>query len=390
MYFDWITWSVWTLGLILLLYWLFKTTREIKEIIISQNKQHSNKEGIENRMKQTTETYREITEQPAVWQDTLNILREQEDEIKKYMSAIGEDTEVILTGCGTSYYLPLTAASMYTKMTGCPARGVPASDILIFPETVLAKNRKYLLVAISRKGETKETNAAAEYVKEVAGGQVLAITCTPGSSLSQISDFVISAPAAAEKSKFMTKSFTSMLLAFQYLTALKTGDDRLLEELSTLPQHGVRLISRYEETARMIAEQFEAGLFVYLGQGPFYGLAAESMLKVKEMACTPAEAFHTLELMHGPKYALNEETLVTMLLSDTGAEWELPLIEKIKEFGARLKIICDSASQEAKTHADYLIELESGLSEYARFLLYLPVVQLFGYYRALHTGKEVE
>ena len=337
----------------------------------------------------STQTYKEIVEQPEVWQNTLEILHEEKGRIEEFVSGISSDTEIILTGCGTSYYLPLTGAAMYTKFTGQRARGIAASDILIYPETVLAKDKDYLLVAISRKGETKETNAAARYVKDVRGGRVLAISCTPESTLSKMSDFVIVTPTAAEQTKFMTKSFTSMLLIFQYLIAMKVRDEKLLKELSTLPEHGAKIIQHYEQTVKKIAEEFDANLFVYLGQGPFYGLAAEAMLKVKEMACTPAEAFHTLELMHGPKYAVNEKTLLTMLLSDTGSKWELPLLEKIKEFGARLKVICDEAPPEVKKYADYTIELNSGLSEYARFLLYMPVVQLFGYYRALFTGKEV-
>lgn len=30
MYIDWMTWSVWTLGLALLLYWCFQTIREFR------------------------------------------------------------------------------------------------------------------------------------------------------------------------------------------------------------------------------------------------------------------------------------------------------------------------------------------------------------------------
>jgi hypothetical protein len=32
MYIDWITWSIWSLGLALLLYWVFETTREFKAL----------------------------------------------------------------------------------------------------------------------------------------------------------------------------------------------------------------------------------------------------------------------------------------------------------------------------------------------------------------------
>jgi hypothetical protein len=32
MYIDWITWSVWFFGLVLLLYWCFETIREFKDL----------------------------------------------------------------------------------------------------------------------------------------------------------------------------------------------------------------------------------------------------------------------------------------------------------------------------------------------------------------------
>jgi hypothetical protein len=32
MYIDWITWSIWTFGLALLLYWFFETIREFKQL----------------------------------------------------------------------------------------------------------------------------------------------------------------------------------------------------------------------------------------------------------------------------------------------------------------------------------------------------------------------
>jgi glucosamine--fructose-6-phosphate aminotransferase (isomerizing) len=79
--------------------------------------------------------------------------------------------EVVLTGCGTSYYLPLVAASLYTASTHLPARGVPASDILTYPDAVFPQDKRYLLVAISRSGKTPETIGAAGYVKERRGAR---------------------------------------------------------------------------------------------------------------------------------------------------------------------------------------------------------------------------
>jgi glucosamine--fructose-6-phosphate aminotransferase (isomerizing) len=181
-----------------------------------------------------------------------------------------------------------------------------------------------------------------------------------------------------------------MLLMFQYLAAIVSSNESFAMELSQLPDLCQRSIEGYSSTAEQLAAEREMNLFMYLGQGPYYGLAAECMLKVKEMACTPAEAYHSLELMHGPKYSVDENTLVTVLLSDAAARHELPLLAKIKTLGAQLMVICERAASEIRESADAVIELRSGLSDYARLLLYMPFVQLFGYYRAVHTGKEVE
>jgi hypothetical protein len=38
MYIDWITWGIWTLGLVLLLYWCFETAREFRNLFARRKK----------------------------------------------------------------------------------------------------------------------------------------------------------------------------------------------------------------------------------------------------------------------------------------------------------------------------------------------------------------
>jgi glucosamine--fructose-6-phosphate aminotransferase (isomerizing) len=335
-------------------------------------------------------TLGEILSQPLVWRSTLQVMEQNAEQVRSFWQILLKESDIVLTGCGSSYYLPLVAASFYTKITGRRACGVPASDIMLCPETVFARDVPLLLIPISRKGETEETNAAARYAKKKLGAAVLGISCTAETTLSQLCDFTLVSAEAAEKSKFMTRSFTSMLLMFQYATALVSSNDAFLEELSQLPDLCQHCIDTFQSTAEQLAAEQNANLFIYLGQGSYYGLAAECMLKVKEMACTPAEAYHSLELMHGPKYAVDDKTLVTVLLSDTAARYEIPLLSKIKALGAQLAVICERSTPEMGDSADSVIELRSGLSEHARLLLYMPIVQLFGYFRAVRTGKVLE
>jgi fructoselysine-6-P-deglycase FrlB-like protein len=114
------------------------------------------------------------------------------------------------------------------------------------------------------------------------------------------------------------------------------------------------------------------------------------MLKIKEMACTPAEAYHGMELMHGPKYAVNKETLIMYLLSDSVQDNELRLLNRIKELGGHIGIICEKAPPHVMQLSDDVFELQSGLSENARLVLVMLLMQLYAYYRSLAVGRDIE
>jgi glutamine---fructose-6-phosphate transaminase (isomerizing) len=197
-------------------------------------------------------------------------------------------------------------------------------------------------------------------------------------------------PEAAEETKYMTKSFTSMLLGFQLITAWLSADKQFEEELLQLPQHGERLLGQYQPVMEKLANTEDFNLYVYLAHGPLHGIAEESMLKLKEMACVPAEAYHGMELMHGPKYAVDDKTLIFYLLSDSAREQEIEYLKRVKDWGGKIKIICEKAGQSVAEVANDVYELQSGLSENARPVLVMLLTQLYGYYRALAVGKDID
>jgi glucosamine--fructose-6-phosphate aminotransferase (isomerizing) len=332
----------------------------------------------------TPTTIEEILSQPAAWHTALAQLDRDSAQGRGTLPDL-DGMEVVLTGCGTSYYLPLVAASLYTASTHLLARGVPASDILTYPDAVFPQDKRYLLVAISRSGKTPETIGAAGYVKERRGGETLAISCAAGTELSGLCDRAVILPEAGESTRFMTRSFSTMLLAWQYLVGLKTADAAYLDGLHKLPGCAEKVIRTWETGLKRLAEVGDFNQYVYLGQGPFYGLAAESMLKIKEMARTPAEAYHSMELMHGPRYSVDDRTLVTVLMSDGARASEIELLPKLKKMGATVVVICEFSAPEIAAAADYVVELRSGLPELVRLPLFIVVTQLFAYHRAIAT-----
>lgn len=245
-----------------------------------------------------------------------------------------------------------------------------------------------LLLALSRSGTTTETLRAVERFRETSNEPVLAVTCYPESPLARQADFALVAPDGQEQSVAQTRSFTSMLLFTQALTAALARDEGMLERLHRLPNALEDLVARLGDLPQRLGAEQEIERFFFLGGGPLYGLANEAMLKTKEMSLSHAEAYHPLEFRHGPMSIVNERTLVVGFLSDTGPAEEIRVLEEMGALGARTLALADGGLVFSDWRADYVIELLSGLDEWERGPLYLPVIHRLAYYRAVAKGLD--
>ncbi len=327
-------------------------------------------------------TREEILGQVSAWQATLQALGEQESALLDFRKPF---EQVIFTGCGSTHFLSLAGAAVFQALTGVSARALPASEILIFPEVYLTQGADTLLVAVSRSGETTETVEAVRTFHRHGGREVMAITCYQDSALAREASISPPIRQAQEESIAQTRSFSAMFLTAQVVSALWAGRDDFLSELRTLPEHGERLIARQHELGRELGENPEFERFFFLGSSHNYGLACEAMLKMKEMSLSYSEAFYFLEFRHGPKSMVNERTLVSGLLSDSGSKYERAVLKEMQGLGAKILALPDRADLEG---IDFLFPLESGLSEMARGVLYMPLLQIIAYYRSMSKGLD--
>ena len=333
-------------------------------------------------------TLEEILSQPTIWQAVLEIASQQRGTFEQYLKQAAHK-EAVFIGCGTSYYLSLSAAGIYTMVTGQKARAASASEVLFFPETIFpASDQGYMPVLISRSGMTTEVVRAAEEIQSRLENHTYGVSCRPASDLIRVCHYPLLVSEADEKSVVMTRSFTSMLLLIQLLAAIRSGNTAFEEELSRLPDLGTETIDRCHDLVKDVTSSRQYTKFVYLGQGPYYGLACEAMLKIKEMSLSYSEAYHSLEFRHGPVSMVDEEMLITFLISEQARTEEVTLLKEMKELGARTLVIAEEADAGIRRSADYVVELKSGLSDTARMILYMPIVQLMGYYNAVAKGLD--
>jgi glucosamine--fructose-6-phosphate aminotransferase (isomerizing) len=328
-------------------------------------------------------TWTEITGQPEAWRATLKVFTADRTALDDFLAQT-DFTQILVVGCGSTHYLAQTAAAILTRRTRTPAYAFPSSGLWLFPDT--APSDRTLLLAISRSGTTTETLRALERFRETHGGSVLAITCYPESPLVQQADFALVTPAGQERSVAQTRSFTNMLLLTQALVATLAHDEGMLEHLQRLPDALEDLVARLGDLPQRLGTDLGIERIFFLGGGPLYGLANEAMLKTKEMSLSYAEAYHPLEFRHGPMSMVNEHTLTVGLLSDTGLAEELRVLEDMQGLGARTLALVEDGSAFSGWRADHIVEMCSGLDEWERGPLYLPVLQRMAYERALAKG----
>ncbi len=325
-------------------------------------------------MTATTHTLTEILSQPAIWRDALELIDRRGPQIR----AIWEERrfeQVILTGCGSTYYAALVGAALIQQTTGLPCRALSASELMLFPRREFAPQRPTLLITVSREGKTRETIEAARLFRVHGQGMTLAVTCTGESVLAQEADAVLTIDTAREVSRAQTRSFSSMTLTLQALALLFAGQDAL-EPLAALPAHLERLVARYTPLVAELGADLHVERFLFLGSGPLYGLACEAALKALETTLVPALAFHTLEYLHGPKYIVTERTLVAGLLTDELLPEERRAMDDAHQRGATCLWISDRPGDlPAAGERRFPIALETGLPIEARAILYLPLLQ---------------
>jgi len=328
----------------------------------------------------------EILSQPLCWSVSLSDL-EESGALRTTADRFSQAQEWIFIGCGSSFYVAQSAAATLTALTGLRAQGVAASELLLFPELVLAAKSNFVPVLVSRSGRTSEVLKAAELLR-ARGISTLGVSCTPGQPLEKLVTSAIVLPAADEQSTVMTRSFTSMLLALQALAATLAGKEDFLSAQRNLTRSAEELLRTLPHRVQEFVSGQNFADYVCLGQGALYGIACESALKLTEMSVSYGQNFHTLEFRHGPKSIVGRETLIVFLLSETGYSAELEVLEEVKKLGGTTLVVTNRADARARAAADLLVELGIDGPEGARLPLYLLPGQLLGLYSGIKKGLD--
>jgi len=347
---------------------------------------------------------KEIYEQPQAVQSTLegrlgrDSFKEcivSNDASKDVMDVLSEVKEVQIIACGTSYHAGLIARYWMESMTDIPCHVEVASEYRYRRQP---PRDGVLFVTLSQSGETADTLAALEKMKQSGCLATLSICNVDESSLVRESDFSLLTIAGPEIGVASTKAFTTQLVTLQILIGLllQAKDENpekvseLVENLKKLPILLEQAIE-HDEAIEKMAEQFiEKHNALFLGRGDQYPVAMEGALKLKEISYIHAEAYPAGELKHGPLALVDNEMPIIAVAPNTSLLEKLKSnLEEVRSRGGVLYLFADKSSKIAPQDNIHMIEMEEVPESIAAIIYTIPL-QLLSYHVAVFKGTDVD
>lgn len=325
--------------------------------------------------------HKELREGPEA---VLKTLSEAESQVEATAKLLKEQLEAgvsygFIIGSGTSFHASLFLQYLLNKYTELNVTAVPASE---FADWRPIGAKKYFIIGYSQSGESSDIVEAFNVAKS-AGVQTIAITNTPGSTLTKISDAYIVTRAGEEKAVAATKTFDVQLAAALMLTYELIG--KSLSDIQKAAEASKKILEKEDDIAA-IAEKYKNAEHAFgLGKDSAYAIALEASLKLKEAAMIHAEGFAAREFLHGPVQLVDETTPVLVFApSKEGFLGSVKAMEKIAQYKAPMILVGPKTAEVEKYAADF-IEIPAVESDLAVIPL-VKAAQVFAYHVSILRG----
>ncbi|WP_029408435.1 glutamine--fructose-6-phosphate transaminase (isomerizing) [Thiomicrorhabdus sp. Milos-T2] len=349
--------------------------------------------------------HKEIFEQPQAVMDTLEG-RVTKDTV--LISAFGHQAEEIfksikqiqIIACGTSYHSGLVAKYWFEDIIGLPCHVEVASEYR-YRNPVIQNNT--LFISISQSGETADTLAALQKVKQLKNKfniPTLTICNVPESSLTRESDLTFLTHAGPEIGVASTKAFTTQLVALSLLLTCigkslgvmsQVQEQLIVDGLLKLPNL-IRNVLKNESLIQKLANSFaDKHNALFLGRGTMAPIAMEGALKLKEVSYIHAEAYPAGELKHGPLALIDEQTpVIAIAPNDDLIEKLKSNLQEVKARGGQMIVFEDEWSNVDSVPGLEIIKTTKHVGRITAPITFNIPLQLLSYHVALIKGTDVD
>ncbi|KGM16188.1 hypothetical protein N867_02330 [Actinotalea fermentans ATCC 43279 = JCM 9966 = DSM 3133] len=254
---------------------------------------------------------REIAEQPATIEATVNRLRPLAEEIR---ALVGDRRRVILIARGTSDNAALYGQYLLALRAGVLA--VPASPSLSALYRAEVDLSDTVAVAISQSGGTEEIVEAMHDAKQ-RGARTIAVTNGADSPLARDADLALVTAAGRELAVPATKTYSAQLVAVAVLALAIGQERRLLDQLDDVPEAVSRMLGTEDAAAALADRLRDVERMVVTARGLALTTARELALKLQETCHLAAVGLSGADLQHGPIAMLDARTPALLVASAT-------------------------------------------------------------------------
>lgn len=325
----------------------------------------------EEKMKETSSTFTltEIYQQPATWEKTCKQIKENKDELKKFIDQVitCDDFDVILTGAGTSEFVGNALFSHLAGLLNHKAKSYGTTDIVATPEAYLSRTKPTLLISFGRSGNSPESVGAVDAAEAVCDNVYhLFVTCNKDGALSKRAAttencYAINLTDETHDQSFaMTSSFSNMYLATYLCFHLDELDD-VLDKVQKIGAAGQNFLDNKYGIAQKIVDEYNFERIVYLGSNTLKGTSQESALKMLELTAGRVVTMYDTPMgfRHGPKSIVDDTTLTVVYLSDDPytRQYEVDLIKEMsgQRKGNKIVAVMSSQDDEVAALVDYAV-----------------------------------
>ncbi|WP_297575791.1 isomerizing glutamine--fructose-6-phosphate transaminase [uncultured Deefgea sp.] len=301
---------------------------------------------------------------------------------------------VTLLACGSSYHAALIARYWFETLAGVSVQVGLSSE---YCDRDVRADDHDLMIAISQSGETTDTIAALKHAQALGRPRTVALTNSPGSTLTTLVDHHLLTHSGAEQSVSATKSLTAqILLLFMLANALGQARGHISaeqvashdEEMLLLPNAVAQTVLLNKEIRRWANALHRKNNLFVIGRHTHYPVAMEGAFKLREVAYQHAEAFPAGELKHGPITLVNDDLPVIVCLPwNQQAQKMLDDLKAIRANHGEIFIL--SNGNIASVEGTSVIRMPSGLTHLSP-IIYIVALQMLAYYCAVLSGNAID
>jgi glucosamine--fructose-6-phosphate aminotransferase (isomerizing) len=241
------------------------------------------------------------TQLAAEWREAPDVVRRHATTLERPVGTLIEALRaraprlIVTCARGSSAHAATYGKHLFERHLGLPVSAAAPNIASIYRRPLELKDQ--LFVAISQSGRSEDIVTTARMAR-ASGAITAAIVNDCDSPLAQACEHMLPMSAGPELSVAATKTFIASLAALLRLATAWSGDARMQESLTRLPERLAQAAAL--DWSAAIPRLAAARSVMSIGRGPTLAIAREAALKLKEVCNIHAEAFSSAEFQHGP------------------------------------------------------------------------------------------